>query len=73
MFFLQKKANTTLLLHIIAKTIANIKTGITLVSVNGTMLQKLKKCSPKQLQIFETYWAEPNEKWAKYIILDSFW
>lgn len=72
-FFLQKKVNAALSLHIAVEKVAYIKTSIVLVSANGTMLQQLEKCGPKLAQTFGACQAKPNKKWAKYIVQDILW
>lgn len=69
-FLLQKKANAALPPHITVGKVAHVKTGIALVPANGTMLQQLEECGPKLAQMFGACRAEPNEKWAKYMVRD---
>ena len=62
LFVFQKKANAALQPDITIGKVANVKTGIAMVLVNGTTLQQLEKCSPKLAPRFGVCREESKEK-----------
>lgn len=51
-----------LLLHIMVRKIANVKTDIVLVIANKITIQQLKKCGLKLAEMFGICQVKPNKK-----------
>lgn len=70
LFLLQKRANAILSPTLTIGKVAHVKTGLALVLAAGTTLQQLQEFSSKLAQTFGACRAEPNVKWAKYMVRD---
>lgn len=69
-FLLQERANAVLPPTLTIKKVAYVKTGLALVLVVSITLQQLQEISSKLAQTFGIWQAEPNKKWAKYMVRD---
>lgn len=68
LFILQKKANAAFPNNVVVGKVVSINSGLTLIPAPGTTAKQLGEHKETLIQVFVAYWADRNEKWAKYLV-----